>query len=463
MNIYINVEISARELDSKLLLATLAAAKGHDIIVSEKEIIEKGLLRGWLPPGIFHTKSLTPSKNKIDIHQAILKTGSKITAIDEEANIDHVGYDNFLKQRYSQETINQSSAVFSWGEEDFESLKKNYLESSDKFYKTGSPRVDLWKPAFSEYWNDHKSIAERPFLLIASNMHVCANIQFSERIKMIRESGYFDRTPDLFKERFMLLSDDYLKAFIFIEAIKYLSKNNNGYDIVFRPHPSESVECWKILLEGISNLHVVREGAISSWIRKAFAVMHHGCTTAIETSVSQKPLITYAAIELKNHMYQNILANQLGHIVTSKEDLSKKINLLFEKINNKSEKTNNDQTLPSSILSKIYVDNNELAAEKMIKAWENISDEKFFKPINLTKLKLFSFKLRINRLMGDILKKIFKSKFKRLGTRTNNQKFPPLNIKDINENVKKFQKILNIKKKIECRLVSDRTIIIRSV
>ena len=47
----------------------------------------------------------------------------------------------------------------------------------------------------------------------------------------------------------MLLSDDYLKAFIFIEAIKYLSKNNNGYDIVFRPHPSESVECWKILLE----------------------------------------------------------------------------------------------------------------------------------------------------------------------------------------------------------------------
>ena len=47
----------------------------------------------------------------------------------------------------------------------------------------------------------------------------------------------------------------------------------------------------------------------------------------------------------------------------------------------------------------------------MIKAWENISDEKFFKPINLTKLKLFSFKLRINRLMGDILKN-FKSKFK---------------------------------------------------
>ena len=44
MNIYINVEISARELDSKLLLATLAAAKGHHVIVSEKEIKS---FNGW--------------------------------------------------------------------------------------------------------------------------------------------------------------------------------------------------------------------------------------------------------------------------------------------------------------------------------------------------------------------------------------------------------------------------------
>jgi hypothetical protein len=33
MNVYLHVEISARELDSKLLLATLAASKGHEIIV----------------------------------------------------------------------------------------------------------------------------------------------------------------------------------------------------------------------------------------------------------------------------------------------------------------------------------------------------------------------------------------------------------------------------------------------
>ena len=39
MNIYIHMEILSRELHSKLLLATLAAARGHEIILSDLEII----------------------------------------------------------------------------------------------------------------------------------------------------------------------------------------------------------------------------------------------------------------------------------------------------------------------------------------------------------------------------------------------------------------------------------------
>ena len=34
MNIYIDVEISSRELDAKLLLAIIAASRGHDVLVS---------------------------------------------------------------------------------------------------------------------------------------------------------------------------------------------------------------------------------------------------------------------------------------------------------------------------------------------------------------------------------------------------------------------------------------------
>ena len=46
MNIYQHVENVVRELDSKLLLATLAAARGHQVIVSDLESIEKGIKKG---------------------------------------------------------------------------------------------------------------------------------------------------------------------------------------------------------------------------------------------------------------------------------------------------------------------------------------------------------------------------------------------------------------------------------
>ena len=126
MNIYISLEVAARELDSKLLLAVLAASKGHEVVVSGFGEILNALKTKTLKPGIVHTKSLTPSKKKIEKHQAVIDTGSKITSIDEESGIDEISYDQVAKDRYSDLTIGQSSAVFGWGDEDVYTLKRIY-------------------------------------------------------------------------------------------------------------------------------------------------------------------------------------------------------------------------------------------------------------------------------------------------------------------------------------------------
>lgn len=462
MNIYIHVELSPRELDSKLLLATLAAAKGHEVVVSDMEVIEKGLLRGWLPPGIFHTKSLTPSKIKIDRHEALTNKGSKITSIDEEACLDRYGYETFSKQRYSDRSIDQASAVFTWGEEDFETLKKNYKKHFKKFYKTGSPRIDFCKPSMAEYWNVTKTMPKKPFLLISSNIAICDSRPFSKMIISQRATGYYDRVPELFKEAFIRKSSDYSKAIVFIEAIKYLSKNNNGYDIVFRPHPTEKVEFWKILMNGIPNLHIVNEGPVNAWIQNSFAVMHHGCTTAIETSLAQKPVVTYAPSELKDHILHNNLPNEIGYFVNSKEDLLIRVNSLYDENKQRPIKKNN-QEIPSQISKKIFIDDSELAAEKIIKIWESITDDEISKSINLIKLKYFILKMKINRLIGNVLKTLSLKRFSNLGSHGNDPKFPPLDFNEISKRITKLKKILKIDKKIECKLVSERTIIIKCI
>jgi surface carbohydrate biosynthesis protein len=454
MNIYLHVEISVRELDSKLLLAILAASRGHQVIVSDLAGLEKGVKSGVLAPGIFHTKSLSPHKEKIARHKNMIDKGFMITSIDEEGNLNDYGYQGFAKTRYSDETIEQSTAVFGWGSDDVDTLKQTYSKHSNKIYKTGSPRADLWKPFFSDYWNVPSSVPKKPFLLISCNTGYANNIKsFGELIKFENEMGRFQSYPEQLEMRIGRTAEDFNKILEYIKAIKYLSDHNNGYDIVLRPHPSEDIEAWKIILKGIPNVHVIREGSINAWVNNAFAVMHNSCTTALEATVLKKPVVTYTPFKQK---YSPQLANELGYRINSLEELLSKVNTIYDssKIVNKREL---NDTLPNIISNKIFFDD-ELAAEKIIKIWENIANNNLSSPSNLKKFKMF--------LKYDMLKKIIKKALRSLlpekfNSVNKNPKFSDLDQHDINERIKKFQKILGLSTKIECKLLSKKTIHIK--
>ena len=192
MNIYIHLEISARELDSKLLLAVIAAARGHKVLISDIIGFNIGLNTGLLKPGIFHTKSVTPSKTKIFKHQKIIDKGFKITSIDEEHGLFRDDYEIFAKARFSEESIQQASAIFCWGPKDTKNLKLLFPKNLSKIYQTGSPRSDLWKNFFFDYWEIPKKIPKKPFLLVASNLGIANNIKpFLSIYKITKKSWIF--------------------------------------------------------------------------------------------------------------------------------------------------------------------------------------------------------------------------------------------------------------------------------
>lgn len=317
MNIYIHVEIAARELDNKLLLAVIGASRGHQVLVSNLNFIIEGVRTGVLKPGVFHTKSLTPTIKKIARHQSLLDRGFQVTSIDEEGGmIDH-GYDTFAKVRYSEDTLGQASAVFGWGPEDTNTLKRVYSRFSSRIYQTGPPRADLWRPRFSRYWLPPPSMPAKPYLLVSSNMGVANNIRpLHERIRSERQAGYYQRDPKMFSRTFGVVAENYRMTLAFIEAIRYLASLNNDYDIVLRPHPVEDIEAWKVYLEDIPNVHVIREGSITAWVNNAFAVMHNGCTTAFEATISGKPVITYLPFDQE---HEREIPNELGERVESPE------------------------------------------------------------------------------------------------------------------------------------------------
>ena len=76
-----------------------------------------------------------------------------------------------------------------------------------------------------------------------------------------------------------------------------------------------------------------------------------------------------------------------------------------------------------------------------------------------TQAELNSMNLKINGIRNRIFKGLFSGKF---NFRKKNFKFPPLDRNDINMRVKKLQDVLGIKKNLECKLLSERTILIKS-
>ena len=448
MNIYISIETVLRELDSKLLLAVVAASRGHEVIVSDTESIFKGLNRKFLRPGIFHVKSLTPGEAKINRHNAIINNGCKLTSIDEEGGLVDYGYERMIKQRYSALTVKQASAVFAWGPDDFNALKKSFRNHYKKIYMTGSPRVDLWRPNFYDYW---KKNFKKPYLLIPSNFGAGLSfLSFYEKMKIRKKRGQLDKIPKHLDNLIQREAEQFKLISYFIKAIKYLSKTKK-YNIVLRPHPTENIEIWKILIDNIPNLTVIREDNISLWVKNAFAIMHNGCTTALEASFFKKPIITYAPFKA---YHDRKLANDLGQKVTSINGLSKKIdNILFSYLKKKKQKKIN-QPLPKIPVNKIFVDEKETAAKKMIKVWESFSEDNLLKPNNWF---LFKCSLKIMKLNG-MRSQMFKRKPK---INRGNFKFPPFEREKILFKIDKLIKILKIEQKLNCEFLSDRTLLIK--
>ena len=450
MNIYLNVEIAARELDSKLLLAILAAERGHSIIVSDLNGIIEGIKNKALSPGIFHDKSLTPNKNKISIHKFMTDNGFVVSSIDEENNLTNFGYHEFATKRFSTKTIDNASSIFGWGSEDVETLKKVYPKYSSKIHMTGSPRIDLLNLSFMDYWESSSINFQKPYLLIASNCQANNMKSFPDTIRHLKDIGYFKNDLKMLKYKFDEMAESYKRVYSFIEAIKYLSAKNEGYEIVLRPHPAENIEAWKVFLEDIPNVHIIRKGSIVPWINNSFALMHNGCTTAIEATILGKPVVTYLPTKLEHYTCE--VPNSLGYKVKTLEELSNKLNHILENLQSYSNNDKN-QKFNEVISKKIYIDKNELAAKKIIKIWEKNEKEKLSTKSNLIKFQLLLKKKEFKRAAKKFINKIKNSK--------ENYKFPSLIEKDIVIKVKKLKNILGIEREIYCKLLSERTILIK--
>ncbi len=376
MNIYIPIEIKVRELEGKLLLALTAAERGHTVILGDKGDTRRLAVKGILPRGIYHNKSLTPGDGKNSSLYKIYKKGYIITSQDEESGLVDESYENFAKLRFSSETISMTSKVFAWGKHDEESLKNVYPEHVEKVISTGSPRVDFWRHDFKSYYDqlDLNNTNElTPYILVVSNFSSLLDAnRFWDKAARLRKAGYFDRDESW--EAYFYQNSAYQLQLIyeFIVMVRELSKTFPKINIVVRPHPVESIEAWeKIIGKSYRNVKINRNGTISNWIRNSSLIIHNGCTSALEAAVCGTHRIAFRPLPSE---FERDIPNRISFQAKSLTELKKMVSDILD---GKSLKTEKEIVKKTEKLIHRRFENSmgSFAADNIVDAWEVLAEE----------------------------------------------------------------------------------------
>ena len=325
--LYLLIEIKARELEGRTLLALEAASRGFRVVVGHKEHISKGLWSGLLPPGIYFDKSLTRGKEKK--LGKVLDNGCLLVSQDEEAGLLNYSYDKFISIRSTSETVSMAKSIFCWGKHEYKSWIKYSPNSSHKMHLTGSPRIDYWRQDFQRYFETHiDSIKKRfgEFVLVSSNFtQANSYMTVNERIERAKRIGAICNKKDEETKRKSI--EDRKKLFnYFIGLIDYVSDRFENIQFLVRPHPAEKISGWKSNLPVKDNIKIVFEGGISPWVHASSAVLHNACTTGIEAYVAGIPTLAYIPFPSDR---SGKIPNKLSINCTNKEQVSEVLSMVI--------------------------------------------------------------------------------------------------------------------------------------
>ena len=290
------IETVVRELDFRLLLGAYCARPDTQIIIGKQSLLYD--LVGRLQGGVFVGKNLAiwKSDSKYRRYKA---RGFRTIQLHEEGAIYEGSREDWAKCVNDFLNVEQFEAedyVCSWGEFQAECYRRRNPPCREHIVVTGHPRFDLFKPEFRALYEDEVLRLKEKygrFLLINTNFF------WSNAKGMDFCFQWYEVKPDDQQKRTFYLDqccNSVVKWSRFMQLINHLSDRFPELQIVVRPHPSESIHYYTNLLRYVPRVHVVREGALQAWLLATEAVIHDGCTTAIEAHLARTRVINFHPI-----------------------------------------------------------------------------------------------------------------------------------------------------------------------
>ena len=311
--LYLPIESKVRELDAKLLLAIEAAYRGYVVVIGSKKImtyLEK------LPAGAFFYKDT--STPMASVFRKIKNSGHKIIVHDEEGFVQQ-SWQRYRDMRVPLESIKFVDLFLCWGSQQYDvvSAYASKHGSMTQVEKVGHPRTDLLRHPLRDY-NNVKKYDAKPTILINTKLAEWNHwkgrdgwLDILNSHNMIRNDNELQRRLDQREFKKKLFAQ-------YEKLVRFLSASNPNSRIILRPHPSESVDNWKLIAENLPNVTVTNQKAIGFWIHNADVVIHTSCTTAIEAFLMDKATISYKPIS--DPRFEEKLPDEISFTATAVED-----------------------------------------------------------------------------------------------------------------------------------------------
>lgn len=287
--IYLPMEIKSREYMAKYILALELADRGYQVISGKSAEVEKLCLFG--PPGLYIGTSLM--KQHYQLFERLKKRGHCIAAVDEEGLV-YYNKDSFLRTKVDANTLSILSVFFTWGEHHTKLVAEKCPESFPILKQVGNVRMELLKEPYRRiFCKEANTLTEKygRFILINTNFGAFNHYKgieaywnsLSHLVDM--DSTLVDVTEKKLKHQERIF-------YSFADMANKIAAEFPDYQIILRPHPSESIERWQDQFH-YPNIEVVHEGSVIPWIIASDCIIQQNCTTAIEARCLDKPVFSF--------------------------------------------------------------------------------------------------------------------------------------------------------------------------
>lgn len=316
--LYLPVETAARELDAKLLLALFAVEQGFEVVLANRAILNTKIHQ--FPAGIYLSHNFDKGRRRI--LEILNRLGHQVMAWDEEGLV-WLNEQAYQKRRMFGPSVAQLHTIFAWGNEHAKALSLD----TPVVKPCGNPRADMLTAQLRPFYAEKATALNAQYgalILVNSNFgwlnyaldKVRDTETLADRLQRLAQKSrhpleYFEYRHQVFEA--------------FCDMLPQLSKAFPDRQIIVRPHPSESPDAWSHAVDGLDNVQVKFDSELVPWLMAASAVIHNGCTTAVETAMLGKAAIMYEPVN--NPKFDSSQPRALSSIAQSVEDVVVKVKM----------------------------------------------------------------------------------------------------------------------------------------